>query len=293
MYNMSAQFEVTLYIHPDKGPIKPIKLNLLEIETTVQNSKMARDNFEEARIQEVIKRIKKEFPYVVPESNRNGIVTILARFSNAYQFNGMALRLSGQIEADQSDVGDELKRLDSQANALAKEVPRLKRLLEIEQQAHRVTKERIVELQMANKKLLQDRDLLYDKNKIAIEDLQTRLQQKEAENRRIRDDTDKIVRERSDLQVQLDLLKDTNEELQTTNGTLQKSLAELQSRLSSNESELARLRMERTNAKRTEEQLRECIQRLEDENAELKEELYAQRKQVIQGSDQYDTILPP
>lgn len=293
MCSMAAQFEVTLYIHPDEGPIKPVKLNLLEVEAAVQNSKMAIGNFEEARMQEVCRQIKKAFPHVVPESNRQGIVTILARFANAHQFSGMVLRLNGSIEADQSKTGNNVKSQIGEVDALGKEVSRLRRMLEVEQQASRATKEQIAQLQSESSKFRQERDLLYDRNRITVEDLQARLRQRESEYQRLRADADKIAQERSDFRVQVDLLTETGEELRARNEALQKNLAELQARLSSNEHELARLRMERTGAQRTEKDLREEIKQLKDEIADLETKLYAQQRQTVQGSDQFDAMLPP
>lgn len=292
MSSMPSAQEVTLYIHPDKGPIKPIQLNLMEIEVAVHNSRMSTYNRDEERLRQVALRIKQAFPYVDPNSNRNGIMTVLSRFSSAYQFNGMVLRLSGTIEDDGASQNDGIKRLNSEVDALTKEVPRLRRLLEIEQQAHRATKEQVMQVQAENSRLIQDRDLAYDRNKMRLDDLQARLQLREEENRRLREESEKIIRAHSALNVQHEMLKTSYEELQEAQRALQQRHDESQRRLTTLENELARLRLDAKNAKTTEEQLRETIERLEDENREL-EDMLRGGQTAPSRSQGWNEMLPP
>lgn len=292
MSSMPSSQEMTLYIHPDKGPIKPIQLNLMEIEVAVHNSKFSTNNRDEERLRQVALHIKKAFPYVDPNSNRNGIMTVLSRFSSAYQFNGMVLRLSGTIEDDGLPNNDGIKRVNSEIDALTKEVPRLRRLLEIEQQAHRAAKEQVMQLQAENSRLIQDRDLIYDRNKVRLDDLQARLQLREEENRRLREESEKIIRAHSALNVQHEMLKSSQQELEETNRTLHQSREELQHRLTSMENELARLRLDAKNAKTAEEQLRETIARLEDENREL-EDMLRTGQTIPSQSQSWNEMLPP
>src|SRR6266446_1962803 len=91
---------VTLYIEPDKGPIKPVQLDLLDIEQMLQTAYTMSRNKDQERLKLICAQIKKQLPNVQPESNMTGLSLVMARFSHVDQFSGCVLRLNGEIEAD-------------------------------------------------------------------------------------------------------------------------------------------------------------------------------------------------
>ena len=296
MHDMSSPQVVTLYIHPDNGPVKPITLNLMEIEIAVHNARVPASHFDEQRFMLIAQRIKKDFPDVDPYSNRNALVALLARFTAAYQFSGMVVRLSGTIKDKTiTRPAEGAGLLNSEVDKLVKENARLKRLFDIEVQAHQATKEQISKVNADYQRQLYDRDIVYDKNALKIEDLGERLRLREAENKRLREDVEKSVRAFSDLNTQHGFLQDTHQEAIDTHEALKIEYDKLQGHLNSVESDLSKARIDLKNGKRVEEQLRETIETLKDEISLLEEERDSRPRQepVAQGSDQFDVMLPP
>src|SRR5229473_5593788 len=149
-----ADYIITLYIHPDTGPIKDVKLDLMKVEEAVQRSKSGGLGRDEERMRMVGELLKKRFPDIEPDSNRAAFKGILARLSLAAQFNGIVLRLNGSTlrdneagkgntkgntkDASSYGASEEVKR---EVELLTRKSLELKRQLEIEQQAHRDAKE--------------------------------------------------------------------------------------------------------------------------------------------------------
>lgn len=296
MDTVSSQHILQLYIHPDEGPIKPMTLDLMEIEIAVQGSRSAALNPDEERFRQIASRIKKEFPYVDPNSNQKGLSVILSRLSHSYHFTGVVLRLAGMITEDASSTSNkDVKQLESEVTALASEVPHLKRLLLVEQQAHRAAKEQYLLLEAENSRLLNDRGLLYERSKTRIEDLQEQVRQQTDELRRMRENGDKVVRENSALRIQIEQLNVEHGELHKHLESLKKNLDDLQLLFRDRESELARLRMEVRNAEAKEMQLNETIERQQEEIRELEDSLNSvtpRTSTTVGGSNQFE-ILPP
>src|SRR6266702_6603995 len=201
---MSANPEdyiITLYIHPDTGPIKDVKLDLMKVEDAVQRSKSGGTGRDEERMRIVGELLKKRFPDIDPDSNRAAFKGILARLSLAAQFNGIVLRLNGSTlrdngagkgntkgntkDASSYGTSEEVKQ---EVELLTRKTLELKRQLEIEQQAHRDAKEQCRALQLKMQQMEQDRSEVFKRNKARFEQLLEELRQKDATIQRVRDD---------------------------------------------------------------------------------------------------------
>jgi DNA repair exonuclease SbcCD ATPase subunit len=294
MNHMAQTHTLRLYIEPEHGPVKPLELNLLEIESAVQANPLATGNRDEERFRLVARRITEAFPFVVPESNRSGIASILARFSEAYRFSGMVLHLAGTIpEAPTASepASGGLDALKGELKTLSGETMRLKRLFEIEQQAHRTTKEQSMRRESEYKKQLQNRDTAYDRQKLKTEDLQERLRLQEEENRRISLAADQLASAHASLRTQYDLLKETQVDTEAASAALEQRFRELEARCRDAENALARARMEVRNAQSVEQSLRETITEQAEEIGRLEEERSIRSAGVNRGADDF-TILP-
>ncbi|HEY1351783.1 MAG TPA: hypothetical protein VGF67_19350 [Ktedonobacteraceae bacterium] len=293
MNHMAQPHTLRLYIEPEHGPVKPLELNLLEIESAVQASRLATGNRDEERFLLVARRIKEAFPFVLPESNRSGIASILARFSEAYRFSGMVLHLAGTIQQTPTaaePAGGDLTSLQGEIKTLASETMRLKRLFEIEQQAHRATKEQLIRIESEYKRQLQDRDIVYERQKLKIEDLQERLHLKEEENRRISLAADKLASAHASLRTHHDLLTETQADTQAASTALGQRYRQLEERFRNVENDLARLRIEARNAQSVEQSLRETLAEQTEEIGRLEEELGIRLADGNRGTDDFTML---
>jgi hypothetical protein len=268
-----ADYIITLYIHPDTGPIKDVKLDLMKVEDAVQRSRSSGMGRDEERMRMIGDMLKKRFPDIDPDSNRAAFKGILARLSLAAQFNGIVLRLNGSTlrdneagkgntkgntkEASSNGTSEEVKR---EVELLTRKTLELKRQLEIEQQAHRDAKEQCRTLQLKMQQIEHDRSEVFKRNKARFEQLLEELRQKEVAIQRVRDDADAIALKEGSLEMQVRQLDERNKELQKREEELQQQIASIQK-------ELAQHRQSVENAKKVKEQLDKTIQ---DRDAEIK-----------------------
>ncbi len=268
-----ADYMITLYIHPDTGPIKDVKLDLMKVEEAVQRSKSGGLGRDEERMRMAGELLKKRFPDIDPDSNRAAFKSILARLSLAAQFNGIVLRLNGSTlrdnevgkgttkgnakDASPNGASEEVKR---EVELLARKTLELKKQLEIEQQAHRDAKEQWRALQLKMQQMEQDRSDVFKRNKARFEQLLEELRQKDATIQRVRDDADAVAVKEGSLEIQVHHLEERNRELQ-------KREEELQRQMASMVKELAQHRQSVENSKKVKEQLNKTIL---DRDAEIK-----------------------
>src|SRR5713226_4860652 len=92
----SLQHVIQLYIHPDVGPITPVEIDMMAVETEALKLPASSD-YDEIRIQAICRLIRQTFPQVEPERNRQGIASIIGRLRNVFNFSGIVLRLPGTI----------------------------------------------------------------------------------------------------------------------------------------------------------------------------------------------------
>jgi ribosomal protein S28E/S33 len=98
-----SPYLIQIYIHPDKGPITPVILNILEIENKVIHLPI-NVNRDEARVQEIIMAITKVLPNVDPWSKTRELsqlvrsVSQISTFEQLLMYQGIVIRLPGTIE---------------------------------------------------------------------------------------------------------------------------------------------------------------------------------------------------
>ena len=139
---------VTLYIHPDIGPISLISINMLEIETMVDRLSTG-TNHDEARIKEIMKRINNKYPYVDLQNRQHDLAFLISKLSKLSDFNGIVLRLHGSIDGPQppKDITtEEIKRM-------VKEIEKLKGQLEDKNRTNEELSQRIPRLESEGTRL--------------------------------------------------------------------------------------------------------------------------------------------
>ncbi len=128
----TAQRYLNIYIHPRSGgPITPVAIDLSLVEEAAFGAPFG-SNRDDFRARAIAAQIRKQFPDVKPESNMEGIRSILSRLSAFYAFSGVVLSLPGEIkgsEAPSSNSSD----LISQVELLKKQIIDLKKQLIVEQ----------------------------------------------------------------------------------------------------------------------------------------------------------------
>src|SRR5437868_14023432 len=91
------QFVITIYIRPDKGPISEMKLDMLAIDTEAMQSTTNGKN-DERRLDKIAEKITEKFPKVEPQRKLNELRLLIARLSHVSLFDGVVLRLPGEID---------------------------------------------------------------------------------------------------------------------------------------------------------------------------------------------------
>jgi hypothetical protein len=114
---------LTVYLHPDRGPISPVDLNLLALFETV--TPPAGEDLTDAHLRRLEDAIRARYPHVRPETNRRGLKRIYANFLTAYRFDGVVLRVAGTIEAE-DESGEVVERYKAEITRWAEENRRLK-----------------------------------------------------------------------------------------------------------------------------------------------------------------------
>lgn len=121
---MPSQYIVTLYIQPDKGPISPIEIDLLSIETTIMGLD-AGSNRDESRIRQIAAKIKTQFPDVDPYRDLSVFSHFVRRLSHVALFSGVVVRLPGTIQGQSqppNPTADQIQRLADEAIEMRKKL---------------------------------------------------------------------------------------------------------------------------------------------------------------------------
>jgi hypothetical protein len=128
MSAVPSQYVVTVYIHPDHGPITPMQLDMLSVETMVMGLD-ANSNRDEARIRETAARIKAAFPDVDPYRNLGILTQLIRRLGHVGLFSGVVLRLPGAIPGPSQPVNpteQEFAKLKDEIGNLKTELEELR-----------------------------------------------------------------------------------------------------------------------------------------------------------------------
>jgi hypothetical protein len=99
---------LTIYLAPDRGPISPVELDLLDIFRTMTPPGPG-DGIDRGRLDLLCAAIRRRYDRVVPESNLPGLRRIYANFGHADRFDGAVLRVAGEIPAPPDAQLDEIR----------------------------------------------------------------------------------------------------------------------------------------------------------------------------------------
>ena len=160
MSAVPSQYVVTVYIHPDHGPITPMQLDMLSVETMVMGLD-ANSNRDEARIRETAARIKAAFPDVDPYRNLGMLTQLIKRLGHVGLFNGVVLRLPGAIPGPSQPVNPTIEEFAKLRDELAN------------------LKTRLVELDQINKDLQKSPDLEVENERLQKREQELLLKVKE------------------------------------------------------------------------------------------------------------------
>ncbi len=249
---ITALHVITLYIHPEKGPITPMRLDMMDVEVAAIRSPVGA-NRDDVRAREIAARIKKEFKDVDPHSKLGEIRTLVGKLSHTYLFNGIALCLPGTIDGKSvpNPTVEEFQRL-------TQEILELKKQLEEQRRKHDAVSARLHHLESENKRLVNK----YNEANSEVTGLQVHLQEAEeqvknarTEAKRAKDKSERLEQENAALQTELDLAKRDKQTFQAM------------------QTELSSLRQSLTQANKAEQQLRETLARRENEINALRDRI--------------------
>jgi len=195
----TAQRYLNIYIHPRSGgPITPVAIDLSLVEEAALGASFA-SNRDEYRARAIAAQIRKQFPDVRPESNMEGIRSILSRLSAFYAFSGVVLSLPGEIkgsEAPSSNSSD----LISQVELLKKQIIDLKKHLIVEQRNIQQVRNEKAGVESERERV--SRELTEASTRATGLEVQLKRAQEEAKH--AREDSDRLVQEKAQLQTRLD-----------------------------------------------------------------------------------------
>jgi chromosome segregation ATPase len=273
---MKADQEIVLYIHPDTGPIRPMRLNITAVQDAA-NKMPDHFNKDEIRLREIVRQIHRSFNKVDPQSNMDQLRVIISRLSTAYHFNGMVVRLNGIIE---EEGVSEVKLAQQEIEKFAEKFTRLQRQLASEQKAHADLKSRMAGLETQNTRL----KILYERDHTQIAALIAQKEQAQQIARQTRLEVDF-------LRAEVDRLHQEAAQLTTRLDLSQKALQEHPARQAQHDQEKARLQREVARLKKAEQQLRETIIHLEQEREDLHERLRTTNEENFEAEARTDDDL--
>jgi DNA repair exonuclease SbcCD ATPase subunit len=251
----TAQHIITLYIHPERGPIMPMQLDMMEVEMATLKS--ASDvNRDDVRVREIAVRIKKEFKDVEPFGRTVEILSLVRTLRHVQMFNGVVLRLPGVIDGKVSPppsnpAADELEHL-------TQEILKLKVQREDMQRKYEAAAVYLARLESENKHLLNVYDIAQSDCKDLQEQVETstwRAKTAQAELKLAKEHREYLEREKAALQTQLELAKQDKQAFHAAQG------------------DLSSLRQSLTSATKAEQQLRDTLEKREQEMKELRESI--------------------
>lgn len=236
----TAQRYLNIYIHPRSGgPVTPIAIDLSLVEEAALGATFSnRDDF---RARAIAAQIRKQFPDIKPESNMEGIRSILSRLSTFYAFSGVVLSLPGEIKEREtpSSSSNNSSDLIGQVEALRKQVIDLKKQLLVEQRN--------------------------------IQQVRNEKASAESERERVSRELTTVSTRATDLEMQLERAQEETRRAHETRDRLEREKAQLQTSLDGIQDELARLRLSATDAKNKIDKLNEEIKKREEAYRELED----------------------
>ena len=250
---MSIEQRVTLYIHPDKGPIASMQLDMLDVEISIIHSDV-NSNRDDARVHEIIARIRSQFPSVQPEAKLQELRWLISRLAHVSIYDGIVLRLPGAIDGPpppKSYTIEDVQRLSQDASKLTMQLEGVK-------QQHDKVQALVASLQSENSQLrsahqVQQEQIIQLRGD--LQDAEVRAHNANMDAKKYREQATRLEQEKAGLQVELDRAKQDRQ----VPSNLQK--------------EVASLRQQLTDAKMVEQQLRESLKKGEQENKELRQKV--------------------
>ncbi|HTK12126.1 MAG TPA: hypothetical protein VL485_33450 [Ktedonobacteraceae bacterium] len=245
---------IIIYIQPKQGGlITAMELDVTAIETEMLKARDGASS-DEIAAREIARQIRKKFPEVKPENHMRQLSMFMRRMSNIAVFNGVVLSLDGRIN-DGSDVSDKLK-------TLTEEIQRLR-------QAHSQERRAKEALQLQYQSLKRFEGLYKSANQDLTE-LRSRLQHAEEEAQRVR----RAALQARDREMEaIQQVSAMEIRLQVAEQKLAEQKPQERPAGPRNEKELGDLRRKLKNAQDAEQQLRDTVFSLEQENTVLREEL--------------------
>ncbi len=273
--NNFQQRKITIYIHPEQGPVMPMVLDLMEVELVALKQPGATQR-DEARIKEIARRIKAEFKEVRPEERRNELAPLVRQFGDYQELDRLVLRLPGVIQSSKNQDGRPAADIKKQLDQFTKQIEQLTRRLRQEQDEHEKTK-----LQLATlKSNYQSLHTLYSKINTQLADAQMREQQARQEVERlhrkaleVENDFHTALQENGSIQTELEGIKRAFKEQVDIFAQQRQDWTEKDQAWLEQEGELSKLRIEARESKQEIENLNETITTWKKKFEELRRQL--------------------
>ncbi len=246
---------IRVYIHPDEGPVTPMELDITNVQLEMDKVTQDRSS-DEVAVREIARQISKKFSGIQPESDKRQLVLLMRRWSSIEAFNGVVLRLGGTIENKTPDV-----LTANRLRAMPQEISQLANALESERRKTESLQVRVQQLEAENRRSRS----LYDRAnneainlRLLVQQAQDAVKQEQRATAQVREDAIQAIEQASRNQVLLDR---ANLELQARPTKAQ------------HEKELADLRRKEREARGSDQQLRDTIASLQQENAVLQDSI--------------------
>ena len=190
----TAKRSLIIYIHPDKGPITPMKLDLDAVEVAINKVPTANSS-DEAAVRAIAQQIRDKFKEFQLEigSNRQQLAMIMKRWTYAQGFYGMVVRLRGPLNSKEGGIAS----TEASQSTLGK-ISQLSSTLESEKRTSAALKLRVQGLETERKRL----KILYEQakneannNRSQEQEMQKRMQKAQIAQQQAREDADQAMQE--------------------------------------------------------------------------------------------------
>jgi DNA repair exonuclease SbcCD ATPase subunit len=256
---------LTIYIHPDRGPVTPMTLDLDAVEVAINKVPMANSS-DEAAVHAIAQQIRDKFNEFKLEigNNRQRLAMIMRRWTYAQGFDGMVVRLQGPMNNKEGGIAS-----TEISQSTLGELSRLTRTLESEKRVSVDLKRRVQVLEIEYKRFKS----LYEQAKRELDNKRIQEQQTQAGKQQ----------DQSAIQQALQDARDDADQAMQEAATLKLQLEQTQTQLRSQahyEQEIADLRYKERSAQQSAQQEHESFQRLQQDYVALQEQI----KQLTEGS---------
>lgn len=269
----TSPFIITIYIKPDKGPITGMSLDLLSIETTVIKTSGIKND--DARLEMIAQQIQAQFPDVDPQKKMHELRFLIARLSQIALFDGIVLQLPGSIP------GDTPAPATLDVDILEKQK---KRIEDLTGQLEKAVKD----LETAQKMQPQlQADLIWYRTKfsdlnVTIDQLNQKIEEKDKELQKL---------EEKQLQtfIKAREYKEKFQKLEQEQAKMQLEIAQAQR----DRKNIAQLRAQVSNAAKDEQQLRDTLDKSQQDLNECRNRVRQMADQIKRGAGgQNDPFAP-